>query len=162
MPDIILRFVAGNDVESQAIIARSPLCMPDTPSHVECVTPEGLYAGERVSGPPGMAERKPGYDASYLAHEWFVHLPATDEQHAAFYAYMKNSIGEPYDWKAILDYALPVDFHDFNHAICSAKMVLGLRTKGCEWFPWPLSTPAHLIMPAMLHLMLSGIVKIDH
>jgi hypothetical protein len=155
---IRIRFVAGIDTISRAIQVRSGLCMPFTPSHVECVTPDGKYAGQHFEG--GMQAREPGYDKSILEHELFVDLPASEEQADAFYAFIEDRIGEPYDWTAILDYAMPFNLHTFNHAICSAVMVLALRR--AEVLRWPLAVPAHLISPRDLLLMLSGIVKIDH
>jgi len=157
---IRLRFVAGTDDISLAIIARSQVCMPFCPSHVECVTPAGKYLGQHFDG--GMQARDPGYDKSYLAHELLLDLPSTQEQADAFYAYMNASIGEPYDWKAILDYALPVNWHVFNHAICSAKTELGLRSKNCEWLRWPVTVPAHLISPRDLLLMISCMIEVPH
>jgi hypothetical protein len=157
---IRLRFVAGRDDISLAIIARSQVCMPFCPSHVECVTPDGKFVGQHFHG--GMQARDPGYDKSYLANELFVDLPATPEQTDAFYAFVEARIGQPYDWKSIIDYALPVNLHVFNHAICSAGMFLGLRAPGCTWFRWPVTVPAHLISPRDLLLMLSTHVEIPH
>ena len=155
---IRLRFVAGKDDISLAIIWRSQLCMPFTPSHVECVTPEGKYAGQHAEG--GMLARDPGYDKSYLAHELFVDLAANDTQAAIFYAYVSSLIGQPYDMRAILDYVLPIDFHDFGRSICSAAMTLALRK--CGFLPWPLAVPAHLISPRDLLLTLSSQIEINH
>ena len=155
---IRLRFVAGNDTASLAIILRSQICMPFTPSHVECVTPEGKYVGQHGKG--GMLARDPGYDKATLAHELFLDLPATNEQTNVFYDYISSKLNQPYDWRSIVDYILPVNFHEFNHAICSAIMVLALRKSG--WLKWPLTVPAHLISPRDLLLMLSGIVEIPH
>lgn len=133
--------------------------MPFTPSHVECVTPEGKWAGQRING--GLLNREPGYDKSTVAHEAFFDLPATDTQSKAFYAFVASSIGQPYDWQAILDYAVPgLDAHEAGHAICSAFMALALRK--AQWFKWPLAVPAHLINPRDLLLMLSGMVEIPH
>jgi hypothetical protein len=158
---IRLRFVAGCDDISLAIILHSQVCMPFTPSHVECVRPsDGKYVGQHFRG--GMAAREPGYDKSTLAHELFVDLPATTAQTNAFYAYIESKIGAPYDWRAILDYALPVNFHSLNHAICSATMWLGLRNRTAPRFPWPVTVPAHLISPRDLLLMLSTHVEIPH
>lgn len=132
--------------------------MPFTPSHVECVTPEGKYVGQRIDG--GMQAREPGYDSDGLAHEIFIELPVSDEQSDAFYTYVNSKIGQPYDWKAIVDYAMPVNMHDYDHAICSAMMSLALRA--CDYFRWPLACPAHLISPRDLFLMLSGMLEIPH
>ena len=155
---IRLRFVACDDPPSQAIILRSQVCMPFTPSHVECVTPEGKYAGQHFSG--GMQARDPGYDEAHLTHEAFVDLPCTQAQEYAFYGFVQSKIGEPYDWQSIIDYVLPVNLHESNHAICSAIMTLALRK--CGWLHWPLTVPAHLISPRDLLLTLSGIVEIPH
>jgi hypothetical protein len=156
---IRLRFVAGKDDVSLAIILRSQVCMPFTPSHVECVDGD-KYIGQHFHG--GMAAREPGYDKSYLSRELFVDLPATPEQTAAFYDYIRASIGQPYDWRAILNYALPLNLHIFNHAICSAKIELALRTQISPWLRWPVTVPAHLISPRDLLLMLSCLVEIPH
>jgi len=157
---IRIRFVKGRDELSRMIEEREGLAMPFTPSHVECVTPEGKYLGMRFDG--GMQAREPGYDARWLEAERVVDLPCTDAQAQAFYAYMTLSIGEPYDWKAIGSFILPQNFHLSNRAICSAKVTLGLRAKGCEWFPMPLAVPAHQISPRDLLLVLSSHVQIDH
>ena len=159
---IRLRFVKGSALESKAIELREGTAMPFTPSHVECVRPDGKYVGQHMDG--GMQAREPGYDNAKPSDELFLDLPATDDQAAAFYAYVEASIGEPYDWKAILDFALPVNWHQKFHAICSAKMTLALRTKGCEWFPsrLPLCVPAHDISPRDLMLILSAIVEVHH
>ena len=153
-----LLFVCGKGFVSGAIEWRESICMPFTPSHVECVTPAGLYLGQHIEG--GMQARSPDYDAGTFAHELFIDLPATADQDKAFYDYMIGSVGEPYDWQAIIGYGVPGHHHEKFSAICSAKVTLGLRTKGCEWFPSrvPLAVPAHCIDPRDLLLMISAIV----
>jgi hypothetical protein len=157
---ISLRFVAGKDDTSLLIRLQAGVCMPIRPSHVECVTPEGLYLGQHADG--GMKARKPGYDAAWLDRDIFVDLPATDAQAKAFYDFMTGKIGEPYDWKAIVGFATLTNEHLPNHAICSAVTVLGLRAPACCWFKWPLAKPAHEISPAFLLVMLSGMIEIPH
>lgn len=162
---IRLRFVRGNSVASDLIALREETAMPFTPSHVECVTPEGKWLGQHIDG--GMRAREPGYDKGQIALlpngrlcELFVDLPATAEQTESFYWHAKKSIGQPYDWEAILGFAVPFHMHEKFHAICSAKMVLLLRA--AEWFKWPLAVPAHLVDPRDLLLGLSMIVEIKH
>lgn len=157
---IRMRFVNGDDQVSRLIELRGGTSMPFCPSHVECVTPEGKYLGQRYDG--GMQAREPGYDAKWLAHEKIVELPVTQAQADAFYTRGKSLIGAPYDWKAIVDFALPVNLHLFDHAICSATMTQLLRTLGCEYFPMPLTVPFHQISPRDLMLILSSHVQIDH
>ena len=157
---IRLRFVAGRDDTSLLIRRQAGACMPIIPSHVECVTPEGLYLGQHFDG--GMQARQPGYDKAWIEADCFVDLLVSDAQTDAFYAFMNSKIGEDYDWKAIIGFATFTNDHLPNHAICSAIMTLGLRAPGVEWFKWPLAKPAHEISPAMLLVMLSGMIEIPH
>jgi hypothetical protein len=157
---IRLRFVEGHGIESDLIELREGTCMPIVPSHVECVRPDGMYVGQHIVG--GMLARKPGYDAPFKG-EAFVDLPATEEQTKAFYDAVEASLGEPYDWKAILGFELPGHFHEKFHVICSAKMFLLLRDKA-DWFPShaPVAVPAHCIDPRDLLFVISAIIKVDH
>jgi hypothetical protein len=164
---IVLRFVQSKGWESDAIVLREKTCMPFTPSHVECVTPDGKWLGQHIDG--GMQARAAGYDHDDVAImadgrrcEVLVDLPATSAQTDAFYAAGHRAIGEPYDWRAIIGFGVTWHEHQKFHAICSAKMLLLLRTKGCEYFPWPLTVPAHLVDPRDLFLILSTHVEIPH
>ena len=159
---IRLRFVTGNDLTSAAIRLQAGICMPFTPSHVECVSQDGAsYIGQHFDG--GMQARPAGYDAATLLHEAFVDLPCTPDQEAAFYAYVHSRIGAPYDWQSILSFIDPAwNLHALMHLICSAEMTAGLRTKGCEWFRHWLTVPFHHISPRDLFLVLSSHVEIDH
>lgn len=164
---ITLRFVRSKGWSSDAIVMREKTSMPFTPSHVECVTPDGKWLGQHSDG--GMLARDADYDHNDVALlpdgrrcEMFVSLPVSPEQADAFYDAAHRAIGEPYDWKAIIGFGVTWHEHQKFHAICSAKMLLLLRTKGCEYFPWPVTVPAHLVDPRDLMLMLSTHVKIDH
>lgn len=158
---IRLRFVRGNAIESKAIELREGTCMPFTPSHVEAVSQDGLsWIGQHIDG--GMQARPPGYDAATSHEQLFLSLPSTGAQEALFYAYVLQSIGEPYDWEAILGFAAPGHHHLKFHAICSAKMLLALRH--ADWFPshMPLCVPAHCVDPRDLLLILSAVVEVPH
>jgi hypothetical protein len=155
---IRLRFARSADFSSDLIAWRESICMPFTPSHVECVSPDGKFWIGEVS-PDGMQARPAGYDAATMLHEMFVDLPATQEQADAFYAAATASIGEPYDWEAILGFIEPGHHHEKFHAICSAKMTLLLRKVG--WLPFALPVPAHCIDPRDLLLLIGGIIKLE-
>jgi hypothetical protein len=157
---IRLRFVAGSDPVSRLIIARSQVCMPFTPSHVEAVRPDGKYVGQHLRG--GMQARDPGYDAAHLAHDLFVNLPANKLQEDAFYAFLEERLGQPYDWTTIISHALPVNFHDYDHAICSATIMLALRAKAAPYLRWPTTVPAHLVSPRDVLLIVSCLVEVPH
>lgn len=167
---IVIRFVRSKGFSSDAIAWLAKTCMPFPPSHAECVTPEGKWLGQHSDG--GMQAREAGYDHDQVEImspteacpdgrcEIFVKLPVTQAQADAFYKYMTDSIGEPYDWEAIIGFADDRHHHLLNHAICSAKCGLGLRA--CEYFPWPITVPWHLCDPARLMLILSTHVEIPH
>lgn len=170
MSEIVLRFVRSKGFSSDAIVLLEKTCMPFTPSHVECVTPDGKWLGQHSDG--GMMARPAGYDHDGVATmaptaacpdgrcEIFVKLPCAQAEADAFYKYMTDSIGQPYDWEAIIGFADPHHHHLLNHAICSAKCELGLRA--CGYFPWPTVVPAHLVDPRDLLWALSTHIQIDH
>lgn len=153
--NIILRFVSGKDIESLAIRARENFPY----SHVEAVTPEGKYLGAHAKG--GVAARDPGYDASYLDHDYLLTIPEDRAGQAEeFYAFLRRHIGEPYDFKSILGFIVPgVWEHQNQHIICSALMTLGLRQ--CEWFKTPLVEGAHKVSPRDLMLVISGRMNVS-
>ena len=163
---MILRFCQSREFFSELIFWDEHTSMPFTPSHCEAVTPKGLYLGARMNG--GVQARKPGYDADKIAvdrktgtkRELFLMLPATEAQDAAFYAYLTKREGSPYDWRAIIGFVYPGREHTPGAAICSAFMVLALRAPLCEWLPFALTKPAHLINPDILLLMISSRIKV--
>jgi hypothetical protein len=167
--NIRLRFVTLHDAISAAIRLQAGICVPFTPSHVECVSLDGKsWIGQHMDG--GMKARSAGYDKATLIKlpdgtmsQKFVDLPCTLEQQTAFYAYIESKIGQPYDWESIISFADPAwNLHHSNHLICSAIMTAALRTKGCEYFFMPLTVPFHHISPRDLLLILSSHVQIDH
>jgi hypothetical protein len=169
---IRLRFVTGSSTVSTLIRLQERTTMPFTPSHVEAVTPDGLYLGAHFEG--GVMVRPPGYDQATMTHELFLDLPNLDRTFSSgspfiapdpdtqadrFYAFLKSKIGAPYDWKSILDFVDPLqDHHDSQHVICSALQTLALRA--CGWFAAPLPVPAHQISPRDLLLCIGGRVAI--
>src|SRR5258707_752934 len=123
MSDIKIRFVRSKGWTSDAIVFREKTCMPFTPSHTECVTPDDKWLGQHADG--GMQAREPGYDHDDVAImpdgrrcEIIVSLPVTQAQADAFYAAAEAAIGEPYDWQAIVGFAVAGHHHDKFHAIC--------------------------------------------
>jgi hypothetical protein len=159
---IRLRFVHGTAASSAAIEFKAGLCLPIVPSHVECVRDDGKYVGAHEDG--GVMARDPGYDGAKPEDEFFIDLYATFGQYRGFYDYIDKSLGQPYDWKAILGFALPPEAgeHQLDHMICSALIFLALR-KGADWFPShaPVAVPAHAIDPRDLLLMISSIVPLN-
>lgn len=157
---IRLRFVTCNDIVSALIRMQGGICMPFTPSHVECVSQDGTkYIGQHFDG--GMQARAVGYDTGKLSHEKIVELPASAIEETAFYNFIVSKIGQPYDWKSIISFVDPAwNLHERDHLICSAMMTDALRV--CGFFPMPLTVPFHHISPRDLLLILSSHVQIDH
>src|SRR5579859_5137381 len=151
---IRIRFVTCNDEVSRLIRLQAGICVPFTPSHVECVSQDGKsYIGQHFDG--GMQARPAGYDAALLKSEKIVDLDVAATQEASFYAFVNEKIGQPYDWKSIISFIDPAwNLHELNHLICSAMMTAALRA--CGFFPIPLTVPFHHISPRDLFLVLSS------
>lgn len=161
MKTITLRFVTSDHPISILIRTQAGICMPFTPSHVEALSRDGKdYIGAHMDG--GTMARPIGYDTGAKGlKEKFVDLPVTDEQYEQFHEFLDHHIGTPYDTKAILSFAAPdVNLHLKMAAICSALQTLALRA--CNYFPMPLTVPAHHVSPRDLLLILSTHVQIDH
>jgi len=187
---IRLRFVTGNDPESALIRWQNGTRMPFSPSHVEALSQDGkFYIGQHMQG--GMLARPVGYDDDTLMtlpnstspllftapdgtkkSSMVIGLPCTMEQEAAFYDYVHDKIGMPYDWISILGFVLTeVHLHEVGSLICSAIMTAALRSSPpasqrsntfSPYFPWPLTVPFHKISPAELLDTLSTHVEIPH
>jgi len=164
---IRIRFVTHGDFESRLIRMQAGIAMPFTPSHTEALSQDGKsYVGARLDG--GVQPKPINYDAGTIEPlaegGWcnrIVELPCTPEQEAAFYKFVADKIGEPYDWKSIFGFEAP-DFHThlLDHVICSAFMTAALRA--CNYFPEPLTVPFHHISPRDLMLILSSHVLVNH
>lgn len=169
MPAITLRFVTLDDEISKLIRFQAGVCMPFTPSHVECVSTDGKWwIGQHADG--GMKERPAGYDSSHLIilpdgtpSQKFVVLSCTQAQENSFYDHVHSRLGAPYDWKSLISFADPAwNLHAFNHLICSAEMDSALRAAPAPYFAWPGVVPFHHISPRDLFLVLSTHVEIPH
>jgi hypothetical protein len=159
---IRLRFVGGTDSLSKLIAFQAGICMPFTPVHVEAVSQDSLtWIGQHMNG--GMQARPAGYDSAPAALQKFVDIDVHPACEWCFYDFVNSRIGQPYDWKTIADFVdSEINLHTPNTAICSAEMVLALRSGKDPFFLWPLNVPAHHISPRDLFLILSSHIRIDH
>lgn len=151
-----LRFVTCNDAVSDLIRYHEgevASWVGFTPSHVEIVVREG-YLGAHYDG--GVAVRPVGYDARTLKNELFVAVNLPNEDAAEKWA--RHKVGATYDWRAILDYMIPADFHQPHSVICSAFCTGAIENGG--GFPFPIALPWHLVSPPLLLFWLSGKTKI--
>jgi hypothetical protein len=162
-----LRFVTCNDPVSGLIRDREgdiAKWVGFTPSHVEIAAfasgpvlvsyGKPGYLGAHYDG--GVAIRPVGYDTAKLLHELFVDVPLPDE--AAAEAWARKKIGATYDWRAILDFLIPEDWHARGELICSA-FCTGALENGNAW-SHPLALPWHMVSPALLLFWLSGRIVI--
>jgi len=145
---IRLRFVTCNDPISALI----RWAEDDWRSHVEAVVPEG-YLGAHAQG--GVQIRPKGYDNAIMIREELVDVPADSAAARRFESYLRDHIGEPYDFAAILGFVLRDDMHAKAHAICSALQTEALIFSGLVR---DLPLPSYQISPRDLRLYLAGIV----
>lgn len=146
-----LRFITCDDVVSGLIRDREGVANPFTPSHVELVVADGYLGAHDVGG---VAVRPVGYDRPTLTHEMFVSITLDTAHEAAAEKFARSKIGAKYDWEAIVDFVVPVVWHEKRHLICSAFVTLVLQHGGV--FATPLAVPPHAISPRDLLLWLSG------
>ena len=161
---IRIRFVRVKGLAYNIVVWRGGICMPFTPTHAECITPEGTCLGQHGYG-GGTLDLPMGYDRAdvYIMRdgrrcELIVDLPCTKAQQDAFYVYMRKP--EPYDWPAPWGFLFGGHHHRKFRSMCSAKVFLALRA--CGIFKWPTTLPAHEIDPAILLFVASTLVEISH
>jgi hypothetical protein len=155
-PPITLRWVAGVGFGAGLIEwfshARS--------SHVGALLPDGSELGARSSRigavPAGVQTRPPAYE------EWkrtlTVKLLSSDVQRAAFWTFLKEQIGKPYDLAAIFGFASDRNWREPDAWFCSELQARALEV--CGWFSFPLELARYKITPGDLLLAVSAKVKI--
>jgi hypothetical protein len=123
-----LRFVRGLDFSSRVISWFSAGHL----SHVDAVMPDGMLLGARsdvIQGiPTGVQVRPSRYEP--VALEVVMDIPATAFQEAAFYGFLREQLGKPYDRSAIWAFAFNRDWHDTNAWICSELQAAALESAG--------------------------------
>jgi uncharacterized protein YycO len=101
-------------------------------SHVDAVLDDGTLLGarsDRVGGqPPGVQIRPPNY-TKFLRSVVMV-IPATDEQNAAFYAFLHSQVGKPYDRRTLSAFWSNRDWRHTDGWICSELQAAGLEKAG--------------------------------
>jgi hypothetical protein len=145
---IRIRFVQGTSLVSEVIhlVERDGWA-----THVEAVLDTGEYLGALQQG--GVAIRPPSYDAGTFSRELIADIPATPEQTALFYYFVRSQVGKPYDTAGTIGLALGVEWRDPSSWFCSELMAAGLEAS--EYFPRLVATNNH-ISPRDLLLLLSA------
>jgi hypothetical protein len=130
---IKLQFVTENSVESALIrwFSAGPI------SHVDVVLPDGALLGSRsraikISGQPysaGVQIRPPGYAKFTIVYSFTLsRIQVGVEQ--AFYDWLKNEIGKPYDTTAVWGFASGRNWCEKDSWFCSELIGAGLGAVG--------------------------------
>jgi hypothetical protein len=118
-------------------------------SHVDVVTPEGKLLGAHIEG--GVQVREPDYMQFKLRIQ--VSIVVTDQQYAAFFAFVNSMVGRSYDSAGIVGIALGENICAPGEVFCSE-----LQTRGIE-----AATIVHIakdpskVDPEMLRVVLTAI-----
>ena len=102
-------------------------------SHVEALMPNGMLLGAHGDGVTAVPR---DYDKGKFSQELYVEVPCTDDQAAAFYAFLRSKLKLPYDYEAIGEMAVGVlsgeapDWQSSPSYICSALQTAALLTAG--------------------------------
>lgn len=111
-------------------------------SHVEVVFNAGTddeYAiGARTKGVNKYT------DFSHLINRKFRTIEVSDEQYRKFYDFLHNRIGEKYDWRAYLGFALFKNTHVKDAWFCSEIVQSAFQYAGIEVLE---NAPAYWCMP---------------
>jgi len=163
---INLRFVLGYDLSSWAI----GLFSAGHLSHVDAVVPAGgvelapLWPGGQLVGsrsdkiggkPPGLQCRPFGYEKVKAA--WLFHLPATEAQERAFWAFMYSQEADAYDTAGILSFVFNSNLHTPGEFFCSAAILDALES--ADWIA-PTYSPYFKITPVALANLVSSRVGV--
>ena len=149
-----LQFVLGHDWTSDLIAwfggANTGF------SHVDAVLPDGCLLGSRSDQigliPPGVQIRPPAYDR--WRYYRVLTVPATPAQDVAFYEFLHQQLGKPYDKTAIVSFILNRNWREDDAWYCSELQTAALEAAGV--IPELVSTPAK-ISPNALSLIVSAI-----
>lgn len=156
MSAIVLQFVAGSGLGSGMI----KWFGHGAYSHVDAMLPDGTLLGARnddIDGVPAGVQIRP---ESYVAHETVkrVTLPATADQEALFYAFMRSQIGKPYNKIGIYAFAVNASWSSVDAWFCSQVVTAALQYS--KWLR-ELSEPPNKVDPDDLLLIISALVSIQ-
>ncbi len=129
-------------------------------THVEARSVNG-YIGAMLIG--GVQERAFAYDAGAFEHEVFVSLEMTEAQGAAFFAFLRDKIGQAYDPIAVLYFfGLFADrnWEDPTQWECTELIAAALIA--CGWLPDNPKVPACRMTPWYLYGLTSTIATMSN
>lgn len=155
MSAIILQFVGNESIGSELI----EWFDHGKFSHVDSVLPDGTLLGARSDNvfdvPTGVQIRP----ASYIAKDRVlrVALETTQPTVDAYYDFVREQIGKPYDKTAIVGFIAGRNWMEEDSWFCSELCAYALVKSG---YLHPLSAPANKIAPDSLLLVCSAFTQV--
>lgn len=129
-------------------------------THCDVVTLDGKYLGAHLIG--GVQELLPGYDKGKFSKETFVHLRAAEWQVEAFFSFLRDQLGKPYDPVSILfffGFFSDRNWQDPNAWTCSELVASALIA--CGILPEDMVLPTGRITPRDLLWMTDVLTKVS-
>lgn len=121
-------------------------------THVDAVLEDGNLLGARYVG--GVAIRPPGY--APFTRTQRITIPVRPEVEAAFYGFLYDQVGKPYDTTAIMAFALDRNWREDDSWECSELDTAALEASGAV--P-ELSMSANRVTPNMLMFLASAMAR---
>ena len=124
---IRLQFVLGDAFSSRAIAWFSAGRL----SHVDAILPDGRLLGARsdaADGKKGVQIRRANYEK--WASRVVIEVPTNRSQEQAFYAFLMNQVGKPYDHMAIWGFVLNRAWREDDAWICSELQAAAMEEAG--------------------------------
>ena len=132
--------------------------------HVDAVMSDGsLLGAQHEAGlggmPAGVQIRPANYGGnSGMRHRMRASLMVTDDEAEAFYSFLRQQVGKPYDTTAILAFAVGRDWRERDSWFCSELQAAALEEAGIVR---RLVAPSQKITPAALMLTCSALTDIE-
>ena len=101
------------------------------PTHCDAILPGEGRLGARFVG--GVQMRPANYDAGSFTREQYVNLICTQAQEDAFYSFLRDQIGKPFDSLAIIAFVTGRDWQAPDSWYCAELLAAGLVA--CGLFP---------------------------
>jgi hypothetical protein len=123
--------------------------------HCDAVLTGGLLLGSRFAG--GVQIRAADYDVRDIAQEIRISLKVTPEQEAAFYAFLRDQVGKPYDSLAILAFVTQRDWQAPDAWFCDELIAAAMVAAGL--LPQKTAIPVSRITVRDLFLLASTLAE---
>jgi|ERR1019366_860535 hypothetical protein len=149
--EIQIRFIEGTAIDSRIIRWQTRAWC----SHVEAILPGEKTLGALFNG--GVAIRNFSDKCYRDVKRWEDwHIPCEQYQATNFYSFLHDQIGKPYDWRAIISFALGErDWQAKGSWFCSEFMFAGMKEAGL--YTPPAQLPSDRLTPRDSYLIFTGL-----